>query len=121
MTRAVMGNPRFSSSTPARVPVVDRHGYLRLGLLLFPGALADSVLELRNLFGDLLSRLFSADGCDQKADSNADPHPDQEGNALAQELRLFFAAKCGTGTADSARCSLICVADPVFDIVHGLR
>jgi hypothetical protein len=65
MTRAVMGNPRFSSSTPARVPVVDRHGYLRLGLLLFPGALADSVLELRNLFGDLLSRLFSADTGEQ--------------------------------------------------------
>ena len=53
-------------------------------LRLLSDVLTDFVPEVRYLVGDVVSRLFPARGCDQKPNSNADPHSDRQSNAFTQ-------------------------------------
>jgi hypothetical protein len=87
-------------------------------LRLFPDVLTDFVAEVRNLVGDVGSRFFTASGCDQQADSHADPHPDSQSNSFAEYLRIFLAAKRVGGAAQAVRGGIIGVANSSFDVAR---
>jgi hypothetical protein len=88
---------------------------------LFLAVLIDFVAEVRNLIGEISSRLLPARRCYQHTNSYADPHSDGQRNGFAEYVGFFFAAKCVGGTTDAVGRKTICVPNLAFDVTHVVR